>query len=36
MPQGDILGLAPPLCISKSEIDILISGIAKVIEESKA
>ena len=35
MPQGDILGLAPPLCISKSEVDILISAIAKVIEEAK-
>ena len=36
MPQGDILGLAPPLCISKSEVDILIGAIAKVIEEAKA
>jgi L-2,4-diaminobutyrate transaminase len=23
MPQGDILGLAPPLCISKAEVDIV-------------
>jgi adenosylmethionine-8-amino-7-oxononanoate aminotransferase len=30
------LGLAPPLCISKSEVDLLIGGIAKVIEEAKA
>jgi len=28
MPQGDILGMAPPLCISRSEVDELV-GIAK-------
>jgi len=26
MPQGDILGFAPPLCITEKEIDTIISA----------
>jgi len=27
MPHGDILGLAPPLCLSRSEADIIVSSL---------
>lgn len=33
MPHGDILGLAPPLCLNKSEVDIIISGLTKSINK---
>ena len=33
MPHGDILGLAPPLCLDKSEVDIVTRAIAKVVKE---
>jgi L-2,4-diaminobutyrate transaminase len=26
MPEGDILGFAPPLCITRKEIDIIVSA----------
>ena len=32
MPHGDILGLAPPLCLSKSEVDIIINALKKSID----
>ena len=32
MPHGDILGLAPPLCLSKSEVDIIIDALKKSID----
>ncbi len=32
MPHGDILGLAPPLCLNKSEVDIIIVGLKKSID----
>jgi len=32
MPQGDILGLAPPLCLSKSEADIIVNSLKKAID----
>ena len=32
MPHGDILGLAPPLCLNKSEVDIIIAGLKKSID----
>ena len=32
MPHGDILGLAPPLCLSKSEANIIIAGLKKSID----
>ena len=33
MPQGDILGLSPPLCLSKSEVDIIISKLKKSVNK---
>lgn len=33
MPQGDILGFAPPLCISKEECDQVVSALHGAIEE---
>jgi L-2,4-diaminobutyrate transaminase len=32
MPQGDILGFAPPLCISESEIDKVVDAAAKAVK----
>ncbi len=32
MPHGDILGFAPPLCISKGEVDEIISSVKKAVE----
>jgi L-2,4-diaminobutyrate transaminase len=31
MPQGDILGFAPPLCISQGEIDRVVSATVKAV-----
>ncbi len=31
MPQGDIIGFSPPLCIEKSEIDIVVDAAHKAI-----
>ncbi|GAB4514066.1 MAG: aspartate aminotransferase family protein [Roseibium sp.] len=31
MPQGDILGFAPPLCISESEIDQVVAATVKAV-----
>ncbi len=33
MPQSDIVGLAPPLCITPEEVDIIISALGEAIEE---
>lgn len=33
MPQGDILGFAPPLCITKNEIDIVVDGVKSAVRE---
>ena len=33
MPQGDILGFAPPLCLSKKEADIIVNKCKKIISE---
>lgn len=33
MPQGDILGFAPPFCLSKSEADIIVDATAKSINK---
>ena len=33
MPQGDILGFAPPLCVTKDEADTIV---AKTVEAVKA
>ncbi len=33
MPQGVILGFAPPLCITREEIDMVVDGVGKAITE---
>jgi L-2,4-diaminobutyrate transaminase len=33
MPQGDILGFAPPLCITQEEIDCVLDGVGKAMDE---
>ncbi len=33
MPQGDILGFAPPLSLSKSEADIIVDASRKAAKE---
>lgn len=32
MPHGDILGFAPPLCISKEEVDEIIAAVSKALD----
>ena len=34
MPQGDILGFAPPFCLSHTEADIVIAATEKAINET--
>ncbi len=34
MPQGDILGFAPPLCITHDEVDTVIAAVRSAIAES--
>jgi L-2,4-diaminobutyrate transaminase len=31
MPQGDILGFAPPLCLTKEEADIIVEKTAEAV-----
>lgn len=33
MPHGDILGLAPPLCLSRSEADVIVNAMQAVVDE---
>ena len=33
MPQGDILGFAPPLCLSEAEADIIVGAMSEAMEE---
>ncbi|MEO3429946.1 aspartate aminotransferase family protein [Pelagibius sp. CAU 1746] len=33
MPQGDILGFAPPLCLSQDEADIVVGAMREAMEE---
>jgi len=33
MPQGDILGFAPPLCLTREEADLIVEGTAKAVGE---
>lgn len=33
MPQGDIIGFAPPLCITQAEVDIVVDAVREAIEE---
>lgn len=32
MPQGDILGFAPPLCLSREEADVVVAATAKAVK----
>ena len=32
MPQGDILGFAPPLCLTREEADIVVKATAEAID----
>jgi len=36
MPQGDILGFAPPLCLTKEEADIIVEATKGAVEEVAA
>jgi L-2,4-diaminobutyrate transaminase len=33
MPQGDILGFAPPLCLTRQEADIVVASTAEAVKE---
>lgn len=33
MPQGDILGFAPPLCLTREEADIIVGATVKAVEK---
>ncbi len=33
MPQGDILGFAPPLCLSREEADTIVSATREAVDE---
>jgi L-2,4-diaminobutyrate transaminase len=32
MPQGDILGFAPPLCLTQEEADIVVAKTAEAVK----
>lgn len=34
MPQGDIIGFAPPLCITRPEVDIVLDAVRFAIAET--
>ena len=33
MPQGDILGFAPPLSLTRSEADVIVAATARAVSE---
>ncbi|HVH01951.1 MAG TPA: aminotransferase class III-fold pyridoxal phosphate-dependent enzyme, partial [Amaricoccus sp.] len=33
MPQGDILGFAPPLCLTRAEADTIVGAVASAVSE---
>src|SRR3546814_16754703 len=33
MPQGDIVGFAPPLCLTEAETDIVVAATREAVEE---
>jgi L-2,4-diaminobutyrate transaminase len=33
MPQGDILGFAPPLCLTRAEADTVVAAAAKAVRK---
>jgi len=36
MPEGDILGFAPPLCLTRAEADIIVKATAEAVDEVTA
>jgi L-2,4-diaminobutyrate transaminase len=32
MPQGDILGFAPPFCITQAEVDTVVQATAEAVK----
>jgi L-2,4-diaminobutyrate transaminase len=32
MPQGDILGFAPPFCLSRDEVNQVVEGTVRAVE----
>ncbi|REF69548.1 MULTISPECIES: aspartate aminotransferase family protein [Paracoccus] len=34
MPQGDIIGLAPPLCLTEAEADVIVDATAEALRET--
>jgi L-2,4-diaminobutyrate transaminase len=34
MPEGDIIGLAPPLCLTEPEADRIVAAVASAIDEA--
>jgi L-2,4-diaminobutyrate transaminase len=36
MPQGDILGFAPPLCLTRAEADTVVAAAADAVKEVAA
>ena len=34
MPQGDIIGFAPPLCLTQTEADKIVAVVKKAVEET--
>ncbi|MGB3178558.1 MAG: aspartate aminotransferase family protein, partial [Albidovulum sp.] len=33
MPQGDILGFAPPFCLTREEADIVVAATARAVKK---
>jgi L-2,4-diaminobutyrate transaminase len=33
MPQGDILGFAPPLCLTREEADVIVQATTEAVDE---
>ena len=33
MPQGDIVGFAPPLCLDRKEADTIVGALAEAVKE---
>jgi L-2,4-diaminobutyrate transaminase len=36
MPQGDILGFAPPLCLTRDEADLVVGATLRAVETAFA
>ena len=33
MPQGDIIGLAPPMCLTRAEADLIVAATSEALNE---